>query len=484
MTISSSIQRAVQNFREHRAQASYERQKRRDLRSAHRHLVREAGRQDPRSLELAPLVRSAPLDLMVSMMRNIKPGVELQAHLEPFIQAALREKRHDVINAAIALGATWSTMDTYLDDRFLDALNANSTPEQLNTVLRSGRPAWQGAFNRFCLSDASLEEWVPMLDAYLAAGATGASRNQALVEGAAMSVVFGGRGYRGGVMHGGALADGTYIDPHMGTNFVPLSLADPLMRQQVLNFALRNLYENPDLVKALLAEGGEPGLHQVKHAAQDAVGDPTVLASVDLLLTAGGDVDNIEDGHWSMLPDWLKIKHSSIVSRDMAILAAGGGQTDRYALELGHCYGSVSEDMRAAIDEAKRRAVPGRITAEMLNGSWIPSPNDLNHGFPNSGLPADLSAPVQFVPLWVHLLFRMPESGRQAELERLIARGADVTREGIARHTDYDPQGLVQACFDAFPEVRIHVENAELRQFIEDSTIADETQAETARRRL
>ncbi|SDG94162.1 hypothetical protein SAMN05216466_106130 [Paraburkholderia phenazinium] len=173
---------------------------------------------------------------------------------------------------------TGAPIDDGEDDRIVLALNETSTPEQLNTLLHDGRPAWQEAFNRFCLSDAGIDEWAPLLDRYLA--------------------------------------------------------------------------------------------------------------------------------------------------------------------------------------------------ADMLNGPWIPSLTDLRHGFPSSGLPDNLSAPVQFVPMWVHALFRMPAFERKAELERLLARGADITREGIARHTVFDPEGLVQACFDAFPEVRIHVEGAELREAMAASSSA------------
>ncbi|WP_186083125.1 hypothetical protein [Burkholderia gladioli] len=341
-------------------------------------------------------------------------------------------------------------------------------------VATAGQPVWQAAFNRFCLSDTRIEEWAPLLDRYLAAGATGAIRDQALVEAAARTVIDGQRGYRGGVVHGDTLADGTFIYPGETTNFVRLALADPTMRQRVLNFALRNLYMNPELVQALLAEGAEPGLHQVKHAAQDAVDAPTILVSLDLLLSAGGDVDHIEDEHWFLLPDRLKAKHGSIVSRDRAIVAPDGSPSDRHSLELGHCYGhSLSPEALAAIEEAKRRAVPGRITADMLNGPWpwIPSPDNL-------------SAPVPDVPKWVHMLFRMPASARPAEVGRLAARGADVTRAGIARHTSHDPQGLVQACFDQLPEVRIHVEGMELRQAIAEVDAVETPPAPPARRRL
>ncbi|MBJ9659091.1 hypothetical protein [Burkholderia gladioli] len=164
----------------------------------------------------------------------------------------------------------------------------------LTPVGVAGQPMWQAAFNRVCLG-TELDEWAPLLDAYLAAGATGATRNQALTEAAARAAVQGGRGYRGGTQPHGA---------HFKPDFVPTALSHPELRelrQEVLNFALRNLYMNPELVKALLAEGAEPRYHVVQHAAEDATYDPACMASLDLLLDAGGDVSGIELHLWTHL---------------------------------------------------------------------------------------------------------------------------------------------------------------------------------------
>lgn len=348
-------------------------------------------------------------------------------------------------------------------------------------VATAGQPVWQAAFNRFCLSDTRIEEWAPLLDRYLAVGATGATRDQALVEAAARSVIDGGRGYRGGVVHGDTLADGTFIYPGETTNFVRLALADPAMRQRVLNFALRNLYMNPEVVKALLAEGAEPGVQQVKHAAQDALmeKDDRILQSLDLLLDAGGDIDGIDlNDEWPYLPDWIKAKYGSIVRRDLAMTPYNQffdqffSRDLRVRFEFGSSDQRTSED-HAAIDEARRRAVPGRISGGMLNA---PSFDDAAFWHLHWGRGQ--------LPMWIRYVERLPASARHAEIERLIARGADITRAGIAHHTSHDPQGLVQACFDQLPEVRIHIEATELRAVAEAAMTTYATVAAPARRRL
>ncbi|MBR8082567.1 hypothetical protein KDX23_07390 [Burkholderia vietnamiensis] len=179
-------------------------------------------------------------------------------------------------------------------DVALDVGHKEGQRRRLTPVGVAGQPMWQAAFNRVCLG-TELDEWAPLLDAYLAAGATGATRNQALTEAAARAAVQGGRGHRGGTQPHGA-----YFKP----DFVPTALSHPELRelrQEVLNFALRNLYMNPELVKALLAEGAEPGYHVVQHAAEDATYDPACMASLDLLLDAGGDVSGIERHLWAHL---------------------------------------------------------------------------------------------------------------------------------------------------------------------------------------
>ncbi|MBJ9920627.1 MULTISPECIES: hypothetical protein [Burkholderia] len=188
-------------------------------------------------------------------------------------------------------------------DVVLDVGHKEGQRRRLTPVGVAGQPMWQAAFNRICLG-TELDEWVPLLDAYLAAGATGVTRNQALTEAAARAAVQGGRGHRGGTLpHGARLADGTFVYD-LKPDFVPTALSHPELRelrQEVLNFALRNLYMNPELVKVLLAEGAEPGYHVVQHGAEDATYDPACLASLDLLLDAGGDVSGIELHLWAAL---------------------------------------------------------------------------------------------------------------------------------------------------------------------------------------
>ncbi|MBR8082566.1 ankyrin repeat domain-containing protein [Burkholderia vietnamiensis] len=204
------------------------------------------------------------------------------------------------------------------------------------------------------------------------------------------------------------LDDGTTVHAR-DENFVPIALAHRTGRQRLLNLTLRKLYRDVAVVKALLAAGAEPCGAVVHHAAR--CGRDDILA---LLLDAGGNIDSIDrcEGTVEVPGDQREVvrRYNSIERRDLAIEPYFGASC--------WAFGDYTErrsdpQAQAAIDEARRRAVPGRLTAELLNGQFDGGPT----------------------PLWFAILQRMPTEDRQAELDRLVARGADVRLAIIAHDT-------------------------------------------------